>query len=358
MGLGDNPSTWHANPLLKWVFHSLTWTDETVDSSRSLTPSLPIVASTSSQSPPNFSPRFYKNLSRAAAGAPALALGHQIALIRCRGGSGFGAGAPNLLSRCRWGDTLGVGAPTSFSPSTVGADFPISRPNFVNIRDSSCATPCLTSTIRDSSCATPRLTYTLSLSITVLRRTVVLGRLGFVGFRLQRLKRKTSTWLGKWFLHPYLPRLFTSMAKTETIHNDLLVTKQQRNNDAYGPFPQGELVLPLEAYDSPSNAITIIQQRSPVIKGMMVEFAKNMAGFLAGSGKKHIIVLSSLDFGKWQKVDMSRFITFLVPTSNGADEKREQLGWKKLREYDHSQKHWKYLSDLVEGNATRKILFL
>ncbi|KAL2336526.1 hypothetical protein Fmac_010972 [Flemingia macrophylla] len=84
------------------------------------------------------------------------------------------------------------------------------------------------------------------------------------------------------------------------------VVKQQRNNDAYGPFPQGELALPLEAYDSPSNAIIIIQQRSPVIKGMMVEFAKNMAGFLAGSGKKHIIVLSSLDFGKWQKVDMSR----------------------------------------------------
>ena len=41
-------------------------------------------------------------------------------------------------------------------------------------------------------------------------------------------------------------------------------------------------------------------------QGMMIEFAKNMADFLAGSGKKHIIVLSSLDFGKWQKVEMSR----------------------------------------------------
>lgn len=67
-------------------------------------------------------------------------------------------------------------------------------------------------------------------------------------------------------------------------------------NDAYGPVPQGDLALPLEgfallficsvtamnfhffklkilkmchffaAYDSPSNALTIIQQRSPVIK--------------------------------------------------------------------------------------------
>jgi len=39
---------------------------------------------------------------------------------------------------------------------------------------------------------------------------------------------------------------------------------------------------------------------------MMLEFAKNMAEFIARSGKKHIIILSSLDFGKWQKVDMSR----------------------------------------------------
>jgi proteasome assembly chaperone 2 len=38
--------------------------------------------------------------------------------------------------------------------------------------------------------------------------------------------------------------------------------------------------------------------------------------------------------------------------SNGADENCEQLGWKKLQEYDPSQKHWKYLNDLAEGNAT------
>lgn len=38
--------------------------------------------------------------------------------------------------------------------------------------------------------------------------------------------------------------------------------------------------------------------------------------------------------------------------SNGSDENCEQLGWKKLQEYDPFQKHWKYLSDLAEGNAT------
>nr|POE98986.1 proteasome assembly chaperone 2 [Quercus suber] len=37
-------------------------------------------------------------------------------------------------------------------------------------------------------------------------------------------------------------------------------------NDAYGPQPQGQLALPLEAYDSSPNALTLVQQRSPVVK--------------------------------------------------------------------------------------------
>ncbi|MCI02519.1 proteasome assembly chaperone 2-like, partial [Trifolium medium] len=80
-----------------------------------------------------------------------------------------------------------------------------------------------------------------------------------------------------------------------------------------------------------------------------------MADFIAGSGKKHIIILSSLDFGKWQKVDMSSGLQIYYlssANSNGADENCEQLGWKKLQDYDPSQKHWKYLNDLAEGNAT------
>ncbi|XP_057965273.1 uncharacterized protein LOC131155842 [Malania oleifera] len=76
-------------------------------------------------------------------------------------------------------------------------------------------------------------------------------------------------------------------------------------NDAYGPIPQGELALPLEAYDSFSNALSLVQQRSPIVKGMMVEFAKNMADFAAATGKKHVLILSSLDFGRWQKIDLS-----------------------------------------------------
>lgn len=40
---------------------------------------------------------------------------------------------------------------------------------------------------------------------------------------------------------------------------------------------------------------------------MMIEFAKNVADFATASGKKHIVLLSSLDFGRWQTIDMSRY---------------------------------------------------
>ncbi|CAB4290316.1 unnamed protein product [Prunus armeniaca] len=125
-------------------------------------------------------------------------------------------------------------------------------------------------------------------------------------------------------------------------------------NDAYGPVPNGELALPLEAYDSSANAMTLIQQRSPVVKGRMIEFAKNLADYVAASGKKHVVVLSSLDFGRWQRVDMSSGLQTLYlssTNSDGTDDYCEQLGWKKLQEYKPTQKAWKYLSTLAEGNA-------
>lgn len=40
----------------------------------------------------------------------------------------------------------------------------------------------------------------------------------------------------------------------------------------------------------------------------MIEFAKHLADFAATNGRKHIIVLSSLDSGRSQKVDVSRCI--------------------------------------------------
>lgn len=125
-------------------------------------------------------------------------------------------------------------------------------------------------------------------------------------------------------------------------------------NDAYGPIPCGELALPLEAYESTSNSVAFLQQRSPVVKGMLLEFAKNLANFAASSGKKHAVVLSSLDFGRWQKIDMSSGpqIYYLSTTNpDGTDDYCEQLGYKRLQEYNPSQRCWKYLDAVVEENA-------
>lgn len=42
-------------------------------------------------------------------------------------------------------------------------------------------------------------------------------------------------------------------------------------------------------------------------QGRMIEFAKCVADYVAASGKKNVVVLSSLDFGRWQRVDTSRY---------------------------------------------------
>lgn len=39
----------------------------------------------------------------------------------------------------------------------------------------------------------------------------------------------------------------------------------------------------------------------------MIQFAKDMADFAASSGKRHVVVISSLDFRQWQNIDMSRY---------------------------------------------------
>ncbi|CAI9781912.1 unnamed protein product [Fraxinus pennsylvanica] len=126
-------------------------------------------------------------------------------------------------------------------------------------------------------------------------------------------------------------------------------------NDAYWPSPPGDLTLPLEAYQSSSSALSLVQQRSPVVKGMMVEYAKNLANFVASNGKKHVIILSSLDFGRWHSIDVSSGLQiFYLSTSNidGTDEDCEKLGWHRLQEYNPSQRMWKYLNTLAEGGST------
>ncbi|XP_020591789.1 proteasome assembly chaperone 2 [Phalaenopsis equestris] len=128
-------------------------------------------------------------------------------------------------------------------------------------------------------------------------------------------------------------------------------------NDAYGPLPEGDLALPLEAYDSLSHALTLIQQRSPVIKGMMIEFAKSLANFVTAIGKKHIVILSSLDSGKRKQIDGSSFMQIYYISSvndDGHDVDCERLGWKRLEEYKPFERRWKYLKHLAEENLSQE----
>ncbi|KAH0459467.1 hypothetical protein IEQ34_012281 [Dendrobium chrysotoxum] len=124
-------------------------------------------------------------------------------------------------------------------------------------------------------------------------------------------------------------------------------------NDAYGPLPEGDLALPLEAYESAPHGLTFIQQRSPVIKGMMIEFAENLANFVTAIGKKHIVILSSLDSGKRKQIDGSSFMQIYYISSvndDGTDVNYERLGWKRLEEYKPLERRWNYLNHLAEGN--------
>ncbi|CAL5339772.1 unnamed protein product [Camellia sinensis] len=73
--------------------------------------------------------------------------------------------------------------------------------------------------------------------------------------------------------------------------------------------PSKFLVLPLHGSMPTINQCEIFDRPHANVRGMMVEFAKNVADFATASGKKHIVVLSSLDFGRCQTIDMSRYFS-------------------------------------------------
>ncbi|KAL6894156.1 hypothetical protein ACP4OV_008254 [Aristida adscensionis] len=130
-------------------------------------------------------------------------------------------------------------------------------------------------------------------------------------------------------------------------------------NDAFGPDAIGDLALALEAYESVSHSLAFVQQRSPVITGMMVSFAKNVADFVSSVGKEHIIILSSLDSGKRRLIDASSNMQVYYLSSckdDGSDPECEKLGWKKLEEYDPSQSRWKCLESLVAGDISEDMV--
>ena len=62
-----------------------------------------------------------------------------------------------------------------------------------------------------------------------------------------------------------------------------------------------------------ASIISIFKSNSDLFKqGKMVDFAKNLADFIATYGKMHVVLLSSLDFGRWQQIDTSRYFIWYL----------------------------------------------
>ncbi|XP_057829936.2 uncharacterized protein LOC131040983 [Cryptomeria japonica] len=131
-------------------------------------------------------------------------------------------------------------------------------------------------------------------------------------------------------------------------------------NDAYGPHPQGDLAVALEVYEDLEHDLCIIQQRSPVMKGTMIKFAKNLSSWASAVGKKEVIIISSLDSGKMQEYGMnSQQIHYISSAkADGTDDKCEELGWKKLEQFVPSQKGWQYLFSQLSQEFVQDELFL
>ncbi|KAH9301482.1 hypothetical protein KI387_013065, partial [Taxus chinensis] len=131
-------------------------------------------------------------------------------------------------------------------------------------------------------------------------------------------------------------------------------------NDAYGPQPQGDLAVALEVYEDLEHDLSIIQQRSPVMKGTMLKFAKNISSWALAAGKKEVIIISSLDSGKLQECGINSQQIHYISSANkdGTDDKCEKLGWKKLEQFEPSQRGWKYLYSHFSQDSVPDELFL
>ncbi|CAM6042266.1 unnamed protein product [Sphagnum compactum] len=62
-------------------------------------------------------------------------------------------------------------------------------------------------------------------------------------------------------------------------------------NDPFGHLPEGKVTVALEG-------LSIVQQHTPVAKGVMMKYAKNMAAWVVCKRIKEVILISGLASGK------------------------------------------------------------
>ncbi|XP_052311683.1 uncharacterized protein LOC112328657 isoform X1 [Populus trichocarpa] len=90
-----------------------------------------------------------------------------------------------------------------------------------------------------------------------------------------------------------------------------------------------------------------------LLRGVIGEFAKkNLGDFALATGMKHVVVLSSLEFMRLQKIDASSGLQIYdvsCTNTDGTDDSWEWLGWKKWLEYNPAQRT--RICTLAEGNS-------
>lgn len=61
----------------------------------------------------------------------------------------------------------------------------------------------------------------------------------------------------------------------------------------------------------------------------------------------------------WLPIYFSNMQIYYISSASddGTDSECEKLGWKRLEEYDPSQRRWKYLNYLAEGNPIQEDVF-
>ncbi|CAM6120976.1 unnamed protein product [Calypogeia fissa] len=125
-------------------------------------------------------------------------------------------------------------------------------------------------------------------------------------------------------------------------------------NDPFGPEADGTLAVSLEVFEDSESELAIVQQRSPVVKGKMVDYAKNIADWAGNSGVKEVFIVSGLDAAKRQRREMVGPQIQYISTSkpDGSDEICDQLGWKRLEQAGQLFQHQAALSEESSSSSS------
>lgn len=129
-------------------------------------------------------------------------------------------------------------------------------------------------------------------------------------------------------------------------------------NDPFGPEADGTLAVALEVYEDSDRELAIVQQRSPVMKGKMVEFAEHIAAWAEDSGVKEIVILSGVDSARRQRREMVGPQIHYVSSSepDGSDGVCDQLGWKRLEQAGQLLQHQAALSSSSEEASASEVV--